>query len=171
MAEIVAFNMKFRAMKEGFFDDNKIKAKMDEVTHKRLSEFGAFTMTRARRSMRSTKKSSSPGQPPRAHVGLMKEGQAAVTFSYEPNRKSVIIGPTLTNKSSGAPKVLEYGGTVDFEGKILYVRRKGRLRKGVSRTQAITLHGTRKIAARPYMRPAFATELEKHMEKWKDTLR
>jgi hypothetical protein len=171
MAETLNFQMKFKQAKQGFFDQDLIKGKMDAVTHKRLSEFGAYVMTRSRRSIRDTKKSSLSGQPPRSHVGLLKEGQAAITFHYDDRRQSVIIGPTLTNKSSGAPKRLEYGGTIDVEGKVIYVRNKGRLKKGAERFSRVTLHGKRTIAARPYMHPAFDVELAKHMEKWKDSLR
>lgn len=172
----IAFKMKLKSVREDFFDRPRIINALDEVTHKRLSQFGAFVMKRARGSMRDTKRQASlPGQPPRSHVGLLKRGGAAVTFSYDTNLHKVTIGPTLINRPTGAPEKLEYGGTISVEGHTIFVKRRaGRDAKGrfVSRgVDKQELHGTRRIAPRPYMAPAFAAELDKHMDKWKDSIR
>jgi hypothetical protein len=168
MAATLNFEMKFKAAKQGFFDRDLIQGKLDEITSKRLSEFGAFVKTRAERSIKDSKKSSVAGKPPRSHVGTLRK---LILFWYDDRQHSVVIGPTLSSKPSGAPKTLEYGGTIDLEGKVIYRRNKGRLKKGAEPFNRITLHGKRTIAARPYMRPAFDAELTKHMEKWKNSLR
>lgn len=68
-------------------------------------------------------KHSAPGEPPRYIEGSLKR---LIFFAYQPDRRSVIVGP-VGFSSSTAPRVLEYGG--------------------------VNQHG-KKVAPRPYMAPA-----------------
>lgn len=74
-------------------------------------------------------KASKPGEPPRMRLGLIKK---FLFFSYDPQTRSVVIGPAILDRPTGAPEVLETGGTTTtYDGR--------------------TIH----IAARPFMKPAF----------------
>lgn len=89
--------------------------------------------------------SSKPGEPPRMRVGLIKK---FLFFSYDRIKSSVVIGPAIINRSTGAPETLEYSGSVISRGKRV------------------------RVAARPFMNPAHEDELRKHMPgMWKDSIR
>ncbi|NIA06911.1 MAG: hypothetical protein GWP14_04600 [Actinobacteria bacterium] len=135
--------MKFKSM---FFNSPKVIAAVDKATRRVLSRFGAFVRQRAKTSIRKRKKPSAPGSPPSSHVGLLKK---FIWFSYEPNRRSVVIGPArLSQNNRGeAPSLLEYGG-------ITTIRRKKR------RTRV-------RIRARPFMGPAFEKEQRQLPSLWK----
>jgi hypothetical protein len=92
--------MRFQAAKGGFFDRDKVKRAVDAGTRKVLSKFGAFVRQRAKTSIRKRKGTSPPGSPPYSHVGLLRR---FILFAYNPQRKSVVIGPTLTKEGSPAP--------------------------------------------------------------------
>ena len=135
-----------------FFDRPKVANAMDAATRRALSEMGAYIRRTARTSIRKSKKVSLPGKPPRSHSGLLKKG---IMFSYDPIQKSVVIGPELIPAARRArpdttvPNVLEYGGGITFAG-----------RKRVKRVR---------IAARPFMTPAFRHEINANFEKrWKN---
>lgn len=129
-----------KAVQKNFFDRKAVIAAIDRDLKKALSKFGAFVRTRARSSIRKAPRAvvngkrtkaqavSPPGRPPYSHTGDLKR---FIYFSFDPVRKSVVIGPVLKAGGGEAPALLEYGGA----------GRKG------------------KYAARPYMRPAFAAEL------------
>lgn len=123
--------------KAGFFDRAKVLNAVDSATRKVLSKFGAYVRTRAKSSIRQRKKVSQPGHPPSSHTGDLKR---FIFFSYDPAKRSVVIGPTLLNRSDGGsiPATLE--------------------------------HGRGKYAARPYMGPAFNHEQAKLPELWRNAL-
>ena len=150
----------FKAAKEGFFDREKVVNAMDKASVKVLSKFGAFVRTRARSSMRRTKKTSLPGNPPSAHVGFIK---TMMFFSYDKARKSVVIGPTLINRSTNAQEILEYGGDTILEG-YTFTTRDGK-RTHEKTTKRI------KIKKRPYMKPAFEAEKQKLAAMWANSVR
>jgi hypothetical protein len=164
-----------------FFDNDKLLKLLTRAEIKVLSKFGAFVMTSARRSMRSGGKKgkvSLPGEPPRAHKGTLKKGRYGVQFAYDTGTKSVVVGAQKFGRnrrnSDTVPANLEYGGTLNNEGKVITVKRKpGRNARGqfvTAGTERITLHGRARIAARPYMGPAFKKEKPKLMGMWKDAL-
>lgn len=143
-----------KAAKNNFFDRKVVMDAVDRATLRVLSRFGAFVRTRARSSIRKRKRPSTPGQPPSSHVGTLK---ALIFFSYDPDRKSVVIGPTLSSNPSGAPETLEYGGEADIES-------FDRARKVRTRHRA-------KVAARPFMGPAFEAEKPGLPAMWTDSVR
>ena len=134
-----------------FFNSPKVIASVERGTRRVLSRFGAFVRQRAKSSIRKRKKPSAPGSPPSSHSGLLKK---FIWFSYEPNRRSVVIGPARLsgNNRGDAPSLLEYGGTTTIR------RRKSRRR-------------VRRIRARPYMGPAFEKERVRLPVLWKNSIR
>jgi hypothetical protein len=140
--------MTFQAAKGGFFDREKVKRSVDTGTRKVLSKFGAFVRQRAKTSIRKRRGTSPPGQPPYSHVGLLRK---FILFAYDPQRKNVVIGPTLTKEESQAPRLLEHGGDAVSEdrGKKRHVRYR----------------------PRPFMQPAFEAEKPKLPALWRDSVR
>lgn len=95
-----------------FFDRDGVKAKVKDGTKSVLSKAGAFVRTRAKRSIRPAPKKSKikpvPGQPPRSHVGLLKD---LIFFGYDANTESVVIGPQkLNGRATSGAEALEFGG-------------------------------------------------------------
>jgi phage gpG-like protein len=128
-----------------FFDSAKVVRAVDKSTRQVLSKFGAFVRRTARQSIRKRKASSAPGTPPSSHTGLLKR---FIFFGYEPQRRSVVIGPErLDQKNTDAPHTLEYGGRTTVD------------RKRV------------KISARPFMGPAFEKEKPNLPSMWKDSVK
>ena len=136
--------MKVKAAKGLFFDRARVINAVDRTTRRNLSRFGAFVRQRAQSSIRTRKRISEPGQPPTNRTGLLKRN---IFFVYEPGRRSVVIGPALLNSSSGAPELLEHGGSV--------------IRKGVRMT----------YRPRPYMGPAFEEEQNQLEKLWRNSVR
>lgn len=130
-----------------FFDRDVIVRSMNREQRRFLAQFGAFTRTTARRSMRRRKGVSSPGSPPNSHTGLLRDN---VFFYAETG--SVVIGPTRLNaRSAGTaasiPQILEEGGTVTRKGKTL------------------------NYEPRPFMGPAFAKAKDQQDRFWTGTLK
>lgn len=130
-----------------FFDRPIVIKSMLKTNRQALSRAGSFIRTTARRSIRKRKKVSKKGNPPSSHSGELRK---LIFFSYDQTRDSVVIGPLLF-KSSGSPTVpniLEFGGMKKYAGK------------------------RRKYDARPFMRPAFETELNKGNipKQWKNSI-
>jgi hypothetical protein len=140
--------MTFQAAKGGFFDRDKVMRSVDAGTRKVLSKFGAFVRQRAKTSIRKRKGTSSPGSPPYSHVGLLRK---FILFAYDPQRRSVVIGPALTKEGSQAPRLLEHGGdaVIVDRGKARHVRYR----------------------PRPFMQPAFEAEKPKLSALWRDSVR
>lgn len=129
-----------------FFDSAKVTSSVDKGTRKVLSKFGAFVRRTAKGSIRKRKKSAPAGQPPSSHTGHLKK---FIFFGYEPQKKSVVIGPALLtdNNRGDAPSVLEYGGRTKIK------------KKNVT------------ISARPFMGPAFEKEKPLLPSMWKDSVK
>jgi hypothetical protein len=146
-------DLKIDKAKKFFFDTPRVMKAVDEGTRKALSKFGAFVRTRAKSSIRTSKKISEPGQPPKSHTGLLKR---FIYFAYEPVNRSVVIGPTLLNQKTSrtALPALEYGGmTTVSAGRRLKHKRRVR------------------IEARPFMNPAFEKELKQVPELLKNSVK
>ena len=137
-----------RLAKSMFFDRAAIKNKVDARSRKVLSKFGAFVRRGARRSIRTRRRVSFPGHAPSGHVGTLKRG---ILFGYDSGRRSVVIGPvrlpSKTNSSKTLPG-LEYGGRID-----------------------LSQGGTATIKARPFMQPAFESELKNVQKLWADSIK
>ena len=140
-------------IKQLFFDTKAVRSKLDAATRRVLSKFGAFVRRGARSSIRKRKRISTPGEPPSSHTGLLRR---FIFFGYDPRQRSVVIGPARLNQKIGnAPAALEYGGTSTVIEGLRGKRKKRRVR----------------MAARPYMGPAFETEKPKLPAMWRDSVR
>lgn len=149
--------LKLAGAKALFFDRAAVANAMDRATKRALSKFGAFVRRRARSSIRSRKRASNPGEPPSSHTGLLKNN---IFFVFEPDSKSVVIGPILLNgRAAGGelpvPGLLEHGG--DAVRRMFDAKRK---RFGEPRR----VH----YEERPYMGPAFEEELQGAAAAFKD---
>jgi len=139
--------------KQMFFDRDKVRKRTDAGTRRVLSRFGAYVRTTAKHSIRKRKRISDPGEPPSSHTGLLRR---FIFFGYDRDRRSVVIGPMRLNQKVGdAPAALEYGGTSTMVEGLRRRRRKRRIR----------------IAARPYMGPAFEQEKPKLPAMWRDSVK
>lgn len=101
--------------KELFFDRQKVQNAMDRTQARILIRFGALVRIIARRSIRSSRKSSPPGQPPRSHEGSLKR---RILFVADIKRRDVVIGPERIGSSNPpVPGLLEHGGTAMRRGR------------------------------------------------------
>lgn len=158
------FQIGIKAAKAGFFDRQRVVNAMDKVTHQVLSRFGAYVRQRARTSIRKRRGASTPGTPPHSHgMHLLRTW---ILFSYDRSAKTVVIGPALLARGTGAPKVTEYGGT-----NTILSRGKGGWDKGGNWAAGKLQRVRARYPARPFMRPAFAAELAKLPAAWRDRLR
>ena len=133
-------DLKWKAARGQFFDREVVSSAAERGRKRALSKFGSFVRRRAKSSMRTRKRPSAPGEPPSAHLGLIKK---FLFFVYERERQSVIIGPAKLDKPSpDALRVLEHGGDA--------MRR---------RFDAKRKRFTDFYKARPFMQPAFDAEL------------
>lgn len=141
-----------KAAKGNFFDRKKVVDAVGRATRRVLSKFGAFVRVRARSSIRKRKGVSTPGGPPSSHTGLIRK---FLFFAYEPDRKSVVIGPARLNSvvDPDALPALEYGGESTAED------RRGGKRKRIS------------VRARPFMGPAFEAEKPGLPAMWRDSVK
>jgi hypothetical protein len=131
----MSFGVRVRDAQGGFFDRAKVMSAIDPATRRVLSGFGAFVRRRARSSIRTRKRISTPGAPPSSHTGLLKQ---FIYFSFDAASRSVVIGPAKLNKP-GDMAVLEHGGDTTL-------RRRGK---------SFRAH----YEARPFMQPAFDAEI------------
>jgi len=137
--------MDFKTVKKHFFDRKKIKHRVDARTRKVLSKFGSFVRRSAQQSIRPSGHTSRPGHPPFSHSGKLKR---KIFFIFDPKRRSVVIGPIIyPGKTGRALPALEYGGKTDMPSGDLV-----------------------KIEARPFMGPAFKTNLAVVPSLWRDSI-
>lgn len=97
-------------IRKAFFDSDAVRKSVDVATRKALSKFGAFVRRRAQSSIRTRKAISQPGATPSGHAGTLKR---LIFFSFDTDRKSVVIGPTVFGRGE-APRLLEEGGVSVF---------------------------------------------------------
>lgn len=106
-----AFNTRY------FFDKTKVASFLDRKTKRALGKYGAFVRRSAQFSMRNAGKgktnSAKPGEAPRAHG--QKELKRLLFFTYDPIKKSVVIGPVRLGRTANqhVPLLQEVGGTKD----------------------------------------------------------
>ena len=145
--------IKINQAKGMFFDAPKVMRSVDAATRKVLSKFGAYVRTAARSSIRKRKKASAEGSPPSSHTGLLKK---FIYFGYDASQQSVVIGPAKLNTSTGAPEILEYGGTATISQ---------RIKPGKYKKKKVA------ISARPFMHPALKQEQPKLPAMWQDSVK
>lgn len=128
-----------------FFDRRAVYSRLETKERQVLSATGAFHRRAVQQSMRpggKKNKVSEPGQPPRWHTKLLRNG---VLFAYDPEARSVIVGVMPLRKEGEAPSKLQTGGNVTIAQK--------RRVNGVTKIIKKQVH----IAARPYIGPPAPT--------------
>jgi hypothetical protein len=157
--------------KKTFFDRSAVDKALDRALRRTMSRFGAFVRQRSRSSIRTRKATSQPGTPPTNRTGLLKK---MIFFGYEPQAQTVVIGPAALRANPTAPHLLEYGGSRQGNGEVIYITRDpGRDASGrfVSKgRQKIRLTGAISYKPRPYMKPAYDAELPKFLDSLKDSM-
>lgn len=116
-----------------FFDRPAIMRAVDRAAHRALNRAGGKLRLMAQRSMRyvsqpkkegKRRKTSAPGRPPRAvrpHPWIRKH----LYYAWDPQKKSVLVGPALFGRRTGAPARLEKGGRVRIKNTRRKIRRVG----------------------------------------------
>jgi hypothetical protein len=170
-----------------FFDQEKVQKALSRARRKALSKVGALVRKRAQRSMRYRNKPSAPGQPPSAHkskqLAALKRMKRAknngallrelLFYGYDTAAGSVVVGP-LGFRGSDAPKLHEFGGSKAGGGRTIWVKNKpGRNAKGrytADGMMKVTLNGSVRYPARPFMRPALHATMPKMAEQFRNTV-
>lgn len=109
--------------------------KLAEMTAEELEHYEMLKAIGKRKGFRAKKPlaHSKPGEPPRSISGKVKN---LIRFDYDERSRSLVVGPMIGGKRTGAPEALEFSGmTTGSDG--------GRVR----------------VEARPFMRPALHKEL------------
>lgn len=171
--------LKIADVKRMFFDRSAVAGAVDKASLRVLSTFGAFVRRSARSSIRKAKRSSLPGEPPKAKVGTLRD---FLYFSHDSQRDSVIVGPSKTNQvffngdgkpvTGTVPQVLEEGGFI----RVMEVFKWGKWRKADLRSKRRnaglpTRLRTVRIAPRPFMGPALKKEEPKLPALWANSVK
>jgi hypothetical protein len=130
-----------------FFDRQKVQSAVSRAERRVLSKFGAHVRQDAKQRIRRRKRPSRAGESPTNQTGLLKRH---IYFVFDPDRRSVVIGPARLSIGTSAPATLEHGGDAAVESDRKVVR--------------VT------ITPRPYMGPAFQQELPKLPALWRDSV-
>lgn len=139
-----------------FFDRPAVVKSMDRARRRSLARAGGWIRQTARRSMRRAGPKtppSSPGEPPRARAGQIRD---LLFFGWDEGTRSVVIGPETfsARQSSYQATVLhEYGGTVRLRTRRSRVGGNAQSKDG----DLVT------FKPRPYMAPALQKALEKRV--------
>ena len=116
------------------FEDEKILEAFEKAKARGARKVGFQTRQTAMDSIVDGVQSSVPGTPPHNHTGVLKR---FIRYDYDNSSSSVVVGPVLlSRRSKDAAAATEKGGqALDVKGK------------------------TVRVAARPFMSPAFANVL------------
>lgn len=167
-------------IKENFFDRKGVLQKTSTKARSALRTIGSRVRRKARDIIRFTKKKASkPGQPPRSHTKHPFASIRNILYAYEPQRQGVVIGPVAIRPNTEVPSTLEVGGkvryTMQLRPKYYYKGRKqkekwriivgdnpSKFRKKGRKIRSASA----RIAARPYMGPAFDIEKPRIMNEF-----
>ena len=171
-------HMTLREAQANFF--TRLERQMDAATKKAYSRAGSIIRRRARRLTNKAAKlqtrqfttragqtrqisflvGAPPGEPPRKRTGAIRD---LIVFAADTARNTVVVGPTLFSRPTGAPNVMEFGGTVP-----LPVRNSAGWPR---RDSAGNIRfAPKRIAARPYMKRALDDVKSSIPEQWRGTL-
>ena len=159
-----------------FFDKPHVIALIGKANADKLGLTGSHIKRTAQESMRYTvKKSSSAGQPPRAHQKTGALIRKRLFNWYDTSTKSMVIGSEKLSSTRTSrfgvtlPEVLEKGGqTTNLSPKKYHVRSGGFVdyKNPLPRVRYPAT-----VAARPYMGPALAKEIPLIPDRWKNSIK
>ena len=183
--------MKFKVMS----DPKAVVDAIDRATDRNMRTFGRYTRQTVRQSIRKRKAASLPGQPPSSHRGDLKR---LIYYDYEQDAQNVVIGPLKYNQvvfdeslrpvSQTVPEILETGGDLwlveEWNGYV-WRRRDLRTRRSAAAVAAVRNSGHSgvfvqkrphrkrrvRIAARPFMQPAFELNQQELPKIWANSVR
>lgn len=157
--------MRLRNVSGKFFDSKVVMSATDRAERRILSRAGAYVRRISRSSIRRRKNPSKPGKAPTNWVGTLKK---LIFFTYDTNRKTVVIGPTKSGRGI-VPNVLEEGGHTTVEERSFEYERnhegmRAKVFKGIKKHKVM-------IKKRPYMKPAFDKVLPTVAEQFQNSIR
>ena len=116
------------------FEDDMILDLVEKSKARGARKVGFQTKTEATKSIIDNPRPSVPGSPPNSHTGILRR---FIRYDYDPSVSAVVAGPVLLQRrSKDAAVAMEKGGNSQTT--------RGR---------------TIRVAARPFMSPAFADVL------------
>jgi phage gpG-like protein len=143
--------MNVKTAKSNFFDRDAVLSRVGRKKGKVMNKAGGLVRKIAQHSMRYRKAASTPGSPPSAHKnGMGPLMRKFLFYALDPSTDTVVVGPARLVKSTDAPAIEEFGGTVRRQ-------RKGKVTTAV-------------YPARPYMGPAAKTAAPEILDLWKDVV-
>jgi hypothetical protein len=150
------FGVDLKTAKSNFFDRTAILNRVTPAEKRVLSKFGAFVRTTARSLIGKPKKGiSAPGSPPHSHTSDKTATIRNILFSFDPSRRSVVIGPVRISRGDGkTPAALEYGGP-----------RRIRIKRQGKRVPVLA-----NFRPRPFMQPAFLKEQKQLPQMWRNAI-
>jgi len=171
----------------GFFDRPAVIRAVGKAKAAVLSKFGAYVRRSARTLIRPAGKKgavSRPGEPPRAHVGHLRN---RISFAWDLRSQSEVIGPEKFNQNfvegygkpvkGVVPQILEQGGQISiielrYPGGPWYRASLRRARSGrVAQYRQDKRRRVATIAPRPYMGPALQANVHLLPPMWANSLR
>lgn len=173
-----------------FFDRAVVTNAMDKANVRALSKAGAFIRRAAQTSMgyRKLGRASGAGNPPFAHREKGAKLRKLLFFSYDPQSKSVVVGPVAFGPKAEAPNLNEFGGTVTRRRTVRVAparvrpkatkAQKAAFARKLKTGEVITAKpptkvttATAKYPPRPYMNPALQKELPNLPKRWANSLK
>ena len=115
-------------IKKQFFRPDLVVKYLDRKTYRVLNRFGGTTRKIAQRSMRvkpeGVYQKSGSGKPPFAHG--KQNLRKLLFYAFEAGKKTVVVGPVKfeRTKSTGVPRIMEFGGSVAAKVRGRSVRKK-----------------------------------------------
>jgi hypothetical protein len=170
------------ASKLNFFDRPSVLRAVEGNRRRFLSKAGAYVRQRARTSIRRRKYGTiaKPGSPPFAHSTDPYATLKNILFAYDPQSKSVVVGPVgLNGGRSKVPGLMEFGGVSFSTGKTVWAKPKPGLkamwrkplttgpRKGLVPTR---ITGPLRYKGNPFMAPALAAEAPFFPSHWQSAV-
>lgn len=107
------------------------------------------------------REASKPGEAPMSQIGTLRK---FTSYAFDTGSQSEVVGSELEGSKSGAPEVLEYGGTVEMLKRYQEVDSKTIMRLKKPQRERV------RIAARPYMGPALDKNMSAVAEVWRNQL-
>lgn len=156
-------NLKLKTTTHWFFDRTNVIKRVGQQRARFLNRAGAMVRLTARRSIRKSKGTSAPGEPPKSHGQHLLRSK--IFYALDPRRNDVVIGPVKLNKPGTAPATLEHGGTATVM-KYRHVRDK--TTKVVRRVPVEPKEVV--IEPRPYMGPALVKVRPQLSRLWASTV-